>query len=103
MKSRILGVLLVILAFPLIARAAPEDGESMLTPNQQRRITQINNDLPYDLLNHPGDSKSVHKLRKQLRKSYASYRHAVQQHGNGTPQSKAAGHDVMISQEALHQ
>ena len=85
------------------ARGAAEDGESLMTPNQQRRVVQVNHDLPQDFLDQKSDSKKVAELRARLRQSYAAYKQAAKKFGPGTTESRAAAHQVMDVQKALHQ
>jgi len=84
------------------ARGAAEDGESLMTPNQQRRVVQVNHDLPQDFVDQKGDSKKVAELRAHLRQTYGAYKQAAKQYGPGTTQSRAAAHQVMDVQNALH-
>jgi hypothetical protein len=90
------------LSMPMVLHAAAEDGEKLMTPNQQRRIVQVNQDLPKDVLDQPRDSHQVAALRQQLREAYSGYQQAVKQYGSGTPESRQAGHQVLEAQQALH-
>jgi len=97
-------LLAIILSFFLayMAHADATDGEKMLTPNQQRRIVQVNQDLPKDIVDQPRDSSRVAELRKHLREDCANYRQIVKNYGSGTPEAHTAAHQVMDTQEALH-
>ena len=98
----LLFVLLGSLSVSVMARADDADGEAMLTPNQQRRITQVNHDLPTDLQNQPRDSRKVTELRSRLRQAYDAYRQALKEFGTGTDESRQAGHHVVEVQQELH-
>jgi hypothetical protein len=85
-----------------VSLAAPAGGERELTPNQQRRIVQVNQDLPKDIVDQPRDSRRVAELREKLRKTLAVYRQTVKHYGSGTAQTRAAAHQIMEAQQALH-
>lgn len=53
-KYFLLLTFLLNVSVAVVSRAEDVDGVKMLTPNQQRRIVQINHDLPTDVLDHPG-------------------------------------------------
>ena len=86
----------------MAACGAEESGESLITPNQQRRVVQVNQDLPHDILDQARDSRKVAELRGRLREALSAYRQAVQQFGAGTPGSRQAAHLVLETQMALH-
>jgi hypothetical protein len=92
-----------IFAITTPAHAAAEDGEKMLTPNQQKNIARINHDLPIDLVHQAGDSRKVAELRDHLRQTVSTYKETVKQFGSGTPESRKAGHEVVDAQKALHE
>ncbi len=92
-----------LLVLPAPAHAAAEDGEKMLTPNQQKNIARINHDLPIDMVNQAGDSRKVSELRDHLRQAVSTYKETVKQFGSGTPECRKAGHDVVDAQKTLHE
>src|SRR4029077_8799956 len=73
-----------------------------ITPSQERKAQQINMDLKQDIIDQPGDSKKVTRLRGKLRDAYEGYTQAVQDNGNGTPPSRKAARKVMTVQKELH-
>jgi hypothetical protein len=103
MKTRVwLLALALNMSLMSVVLAADVDGEKMLTPNQQRRILQVNHDLPTDMRNQPGDSPKVAELKGQLRQNLAEYQQVVKKFGNGTHEAHEAAHKVMDTQTALH-
>jgi hypothetical protein len=97
-----LSVLLLNLLLAAALRAEPVDGEKLVTPNQQRRVVQVNQDLPRDIVDQPGDSRRVAELRGHLRENLAAYRQAVKQFGSGTPETRLVAHQVLETQKDLH-
>jgi hypothetical protein len=100
--TSLLLAFLLSLSMANVSRAADVDGERLVTPNQERRVVQVNRDLPKDLLDQSGDSRKVAELRGRLRESISAYRQAVQQFGTPTAESRAAAHQVLEAQTALH-
>ena len=92
-----------IFAITAPAHAAAEDGEKMLTPNQQKNIARINHDLPTDMVHQARDSRKVSELRDHLRQTLSTYKETVKQFGSGTPECRKAGHEVVDAQKALHE
>jgi hypothetical protein len=90
--------LLLVTASP----AEPVEGERLLTPNQQRRIVQVNEDLPKDIVDQAGDSRRVAELRGHLRETLVTYRQTAKQFGSGTPETRVAAHQVLETQKELH-
>src|SRR4029077_9620761 len=72
-----------------------------ITPSQEKKAQQINMDLKQDIIDQPGDSKKVTRLRGKLRDAYEGYTQAVQDNGNGTPPSRKAARQVMTVQKEL--
>jgi hypothetical protein len=103
MKARIC-LLLLALYLPLATTvlAADVKVESELTPNQQRHITQVNQDLHKDIVDQTGDSRKVAELRGRLRQELGDYQATVRKFGNGVTESRKAAHQVMETQQALH-
>ena len=97
-----LAALLISFTSAMLARADEAVGEKILTPNQQRHIVKVNEDLPGDMKDQPRDSQKMAELRGRLRENVSAYQAAVKQFGNGTPESRAAAHQVLETQEALH-
>jgi hypothetical protein len=95
-------VLLFNVSIPIVARAADAQDESSITPNQRRRVVQVNHDLPTDMQSQPRDSRQVAELRDNLRQAYAVYRQTVKQYGSSTPNAHLAAHELMDVQVALH-
>ena len=94
--------ILLNLSMATAARGADEEGESLITPNQQRRVVQVNRDLPQDILDQAQDSRKVAELRGRLREALSAYRQAVRQFGTPTMESRRAAHQVLEAQKALH-
>jgi hypothetical protein len=94
--------MLLNLSMATAARGAEEAGESLITPNQQRRAVQVNQDLPKDILDQARDSRKVAERRGRLREALSAYRQAARQFGAGTVESRQAAHQVLEAQKALH-
>jgi len=101
-RCLLLAFLLNLFIPPLVSRAADVDGERIVTPNQQRRVVKVNQDLPKDMLDQTGDSRKVAELRGSLRETVSAYREAVRQFGTPTVESRQAAHQVLEAQQALH-
>jgi hypothetical protein len=97
-----LSALVLNLLLATAARAEPVDGERQRTPNQQRRVVQVNQDLPKDILDQAGDSRKVAELRGHLRETLAAYKQAAKQYGSGTPEARLSAHQVLETQKDLH-
>lgn len=100
-RFRLLAILFN-LSMATAAHGADEAGDSLITPNQQRRVAQVNRDLPQDILDQARDSRKVAELRGRLREAFSAYQQSVRQFGAGTVESRQAAHQVLETQKALH-
>jgi hypothetical protein len=94
---------LLILSTAVASHSADVDGESLITPNHQRRVAQVNGQLPNDILDQSGDSRKVAELRGRLREALSAYRQAVRTFGSPTVESRQAAHQVLEAQKTLHE
>lgn len=97
-----LSVLVLNLLCATVSPAEPVEGESLVTPNQQRRAVKVNEDLPKDIVDQASDSPQVAELRGHLREALVAYQKAAKQFGSGTPEARATAHLVLQTQADLH-
>jgi hypothetical protein len=90
------------LLLALALHADPIEGEKLVTPNQQRRVVQVNQDLPKDIVDQAGDSRKVAELRRRLRETLVAYKRAAKQYGSGMPETRLVAHQVLETQKDLH-
>lgn len=74
-----------------------------ITPEAAERAQQVNAELRRDVVDQPGDSKKVTRLRNKLRDAYTDYTVTVQKSGNGTDKAHQAAQKVLKAQTALHE